>query len=105
MKIVETPIFSKRLKTIMDDDEYRLLQNELIIRPESGKIIPGSGGLRKLRWSSSHRGKRGGSRLIYYWFRREEIILMLFIYLKNETGDLTKDQIKILKSIVEGELK
>lgn len=49
MKIVETPIFTKRLKTIPDDDEYRLLQNELIIRPELGKVIPGSGGLRKLR--------------------------------------------------------
>jgi len=105
MKIIETPIFTKRLKTILDDDEYRLLQNELILRPEAGKVIPGSGGLRKLRWSGSSRGKRGGTRLIYYWFKSDEIILMLFIYLKKETKDLTKDQIKILKSIVEGELK
>lgn len=105
MRIIETPIFTKRLRDILEDDEYRLLQAELIIRPESGKIISGSGGLRKLRWSGSGRGKRGGSRLIYYWFKDEEVILMLMIYKKNETKDLTKDQIKILKSIVEGELK
>ncbi len=49
MKIIETSIFTKRLKTILDEEEYRLLQNELICRPESGKIIQGSGGLRKLR--------------------------------------------------------
>ena len=105
MKIIETPIFTKRVKTILKDEEYRLLQNEIIIKPESGKIIPGSGGLRKIRWSGSGRGKRGGSRLIYYWFRGDEIILMLMIYTKNETEDLTKDQIKILKSLVEGEIK
>jgi mRNA-degrading endonuclease RelE of RelBE toxin-antitoxin system len=105
MKIIETPIFTKRLKKIVDDDEYRQLQNILILNPESGKIIKGSGGLRKLRWSGSGRGKRGGSRVIYYWLKDEEIIFMLLIYLKNESEDLTQDQIKILKSIVESELK
>jgi mRNA-degrading endonuclease RelE of RelBE toxin-antitoxin system len=105
MKIIETPIFTKRLKKIVDDDEYRQLQNILILNPESGKIVKGSGGLRKIRWSSSGRGKRGGSRIIYYWLKDEEIIFMLLIYLKNESEDLSQDQIKILKSIVESELK
>ena len=105
MIIIETPIFTKRVRILLKDEEYRLLQNELIDKPEIGKIISGSGGLRKLRWSGSGRGKRGGSRLIYYWCKGKEIILMLMIYQKNETEDLTNDQIKILKSIVEGELK
>jgi len=106
MKIIETAIFTKRLKKIVDDDdEYRQLQNILILNPESGKIIKGSGGIRKIRWSGSSRGKRGGSRIIYYWLKDEEIIFMLLIYLKNESEDLTQDQIKILKSIVESELK
>ena len=106
MKIIETPIFTKRLKNIVDDDdEYRQIQNILILNPESGKIIKGSGGLRKIRWSGSGRGKRGGSRIIYYWLKDEEIIFMLLIYLKNESEDLTQAQIKILKSIVESELK
>jgi mRNA-degrading endonuclease RelE of RelBE toxin-antitoxin system len=105
MIIIETPLFTKRVTAILKREEYRLLQKQLIARPESGKIIPGSGGLRKLRWSGSGRGKRGGSRLIYYLFKEKEIILMLLIYSKNESNDLTKNQIKILKSIVERELK
>ena len=105
MIIVETPIFTKRVTGVMGVEDYRLLQSELVLRPESGKIIPGSGGLRKLRWTGSGRGKRGGSRLIYYYMRDDKIIMMLFIYAKNETEDLTKDQIKVLRSIVEEELK
>ena len=104
MKIIETPIFTKKLKAILGVEDYRLLQNYLIDRPESGKVIPGSGGLRKLRWTGSGRGKRGGSRVIYYYFKGNEIILMLLIYRKNETEDLTKEQIKMLESIVKGEL-
>jgi len=105
MVIVETPIFTKRVTTILSPEDYRLLQSELVLRPESGKIITGSGGLRKLRWTGSGRGKRGGSRLIYYFMRDDKVILMLFIYAKNETEDLTKDQIKVLRSIVQEELK
>ncbi len=105
MIIVETPIFTKRVTTILGLDDYMLLQKELVLRPESGKIIPGSGGLRKMRWTGSGRGKRGGSRLIYYYMRDDKVILMLFIYAKNETENLTKDQIKVLRSIVEEELK
>lgn len=105
MIIVETSIFTRRLKTIMTDEDYHELQKELITRPEAGKIIPGSGGLRKLRWSGSGRGKRGGSRIIYYWFSEKEIILMLYIYTKKETDDLIPEQLKILKKIVEQEFK
>ena len=105
MRIIETPIFTKRLKSILPDSEYRLLQNALVLKPDTGKIIPGSGGLRKIRWSGSGRGKRGGSRIIYYWVKQDEIILMLFIFNKNEDEDLTKDQLKLLKSIVESEYK
>ena len=105
MKIIETPIFTHRLTKIMTDEDYRKLQIDLIARPDAGKIIPGSGGLRKLRWIGSGRGKRGGSRIIYYWFSQEELILMLFIYTKKEQDDLTSEQLKILKTMIEQELK
>jgi len=85
----------------MDEEVYRELQNELIESPEIGKIIQGSGGIRKIRWSGSGRGKRGGSRLIYYWAKSKEQIYMLFIYEKNELSDLTKDQLSALKKAVE----
>jgi len=105
MVIIETPTFTRRIQDVLADDEYRLLQTQLVQKPDSGKIIPGSGGLRKLRWSTSGRGKRGGIRVIYYWFVSPEIILMLFAYPKNEQDDLTPDQLKQLRKIIEGELR
>jgi mRNA-degrading endonuclease RelE of RelBE toxin-antitoxin system len=66
MIIIETPIFTKQLLATLSDDEYRLFQNMLLTRPDAGKVIPGSGGLRKLRWTAEGRGKRGGLRVIYY---------------------------------------
>lgn len=105
MKIVETPIFTRRVNEILSDDEYRLIQNALVLRPDLGKIIQGSGGLRKLRWSGSGRGKRGGSRVIYYWFKGRDTILMLFIYKKKERDELSKEQLNILRELVERELQ
>jgi mRNA-degrading endonuclease RelE of RelBE toxin-antitoxin system len=105
MKIIETTIFTKRLKTFLQDEEYRNLQNELILNPGKGKIIRESGGLRKTRWSIPGRGKRGGVRIIYYWLNKKETILMLLIYSKKDQDDLTSKQLKILKTLVEKELR
>jgi mRNA-degrading endonuclease RelE of RelBE toxin-antitoxin system len=103
MVIVETPIFTKQLLSSLSDDEYRLFQNELLERPDAGKVIPGSGGLRKLRWAAEGRGKRGGLRVIYYWFTARGTILLLFIYPKNVQDNLTPDQLKQLKKVIEEE--
>jgi hypothetical protein len=70
-----------------------------------GAIIPQSGGLRKIRWSMSGRGKRGGIRAIYYWVMAENQILMLFMYPKSVKDDLTPQQLKVLREIVEKEFK
>lgn len=103
MVIIETPIFTKQLLATLSDDEYRELQRGLLGHPEAGKIIPGSGGLRKLRWAFDGRGKRGGVRLIYYWFTAQGNLLLLFMYPKNVQDDLTPDQLRQLKRIVEEE--
>jgi mRNA-degrading endonuclease RelE of RelBE toxin-antitoxin system len=103
MVIIETPIFTRQLLAILSDDEYRELQKGLLGHPEAGKVIPGSGGLRKLRWAFDGRGKRGGVRLIYYWFTAQGSLLLLFIYPKNVQDDLTPDQLRQLKRIVEEE--
>jgi len=105
VKIIETTIFTKKVNTLLTDDEYRNLQNNLVIKPELGKVIRGSGGLRKIRWGASGRGKSSGVRIIYYWIVQKRIILMLLIYPKNEQDDLTSSQLKILKSLVEKEFK
>ena len=103
MVIIETSVFTRRVTALLSDDEYRELQATLVERPKAGPVIPGSGGIRKLRWSASGRGKRGGARVIYYWATEQEHLLMLFIYVKNESDDLTQDQIKTLRHIVERE--
>ena len=72
-------------------------------RPDAGKVIPGGGGLRKLRWSAGGRGKRGGVRVIYYWFTSRATILLLFMYPKNVQDNLTQDQLKQLIKIVDEE--
>lgn len=84
----------------MSDEEYRELQVFLVGNPISGDLIQGSGGLRKLRWSGSGRGKRGGTRIIYYWWA-PETLFMLFPYRKREAEDLTSDQVRQLKAVVE----
>ena len=105
MLVVETPVFTRRVLKLLTDDDYRLLQHELVARPDVGKIIRGSGGLRKVRWAATGRGKRGGVRVIYYWAVDREIILMLLIYGKNERDDLTAEQLRVLKGLVEEEFK
>jgi hypothetical protein len=103
MEIIETSIFTRRITELLSDDEYRELQSSLVENPKKGSVIPGSGGLRKLRWSCSGHGKRGGSRIIYYWATSKMQLLMLFIYAKNEKDDLSPEQRKSLRHIVEKE--
>lgn len=101
MEFVETPTFTRLVLGLMEDDEYRQLQVTLALRPDIGKVIPGSGGIRKMRWAGSGRGKRGGLRLIYYWRVAEGQILMLLAYPKSERDNLTAEQIRQLKRLVE----
>jgi len=103
MVIIETSVFTRRVTELLPDDEYRELQAMLVDRPDAGSLIPGGSGLRKIRWSASGHGKRGGARIIYYWATPQERILMLYIYAKNETENLTPGQTKTLKQIVEKE--
>jgi hypothetical protein len=95
---VETPIFNRRVLQYMGDDDYGEMQMFLAQRPDSGSIIKGSGGLRKLRWAGSGRGKRGGLRVIYYWWVAPARISLLLLYPKNERDDLTVDQLNKLRS-------
>jgi mRNA-degrading endonuclease RelE of RelBE toxin-antitoxin system len=103
MLVVETSIFTRRLQGLLGDEEYRLLQLHLAGQPEVGAVIKGTGGLRKVRWSVGARGKRGGVRVIYYWSKPLDRILMLLIYSKTERDDLTPGQLRILRKIVEAE--
>lgn len=84
MKLVfkETPVFTKLIKDLLSDDEYKELQIHLIENPESGDVIKGTGGLRKVRWAQKDTGKSGGIRVIYYWVTEESQILCFWPTLK-----------------------
>ena len=88
MLFIEAPTFTRLVQDYLDDDEYAALQWALALRPEAGAIIPGSGGIRKLRWEAKGRGKRGGLRVIYYWRNREGEIVLLTLYAKNEAENI-----------------
>jgi hypothetical protein len=101
MEFIETPTFTKSVLKLLEDDDYAKLQAALALRPDLGKVIPGGGGIRKARWAASGRGKRGGLRVIYYWQAADDIIWMLLAYSKNEREDISHDQVRQLKILVE----
>jgi hypothetical protein len=70
--------------------------------PKAGDVIRSSGGLRKVRWTAQGRGKRGGSRVIYYFQDSEDRIYLVYGYTKNESEELTPEQIRVLANIVKG---
>lgn len=98
-------MFTRRVLKLLADDDYRLLQQTLVADPETGALMQHSAGLRKMRWSIAGRGKRGGVRVIYYWAAARETILMLLIYSKSEQDDLTPQQLRILRHLIEEEFK
>jgi len=83
MRFIETPIFTRAVRGLVGDDDYRALQMALMLRPEQGALIRGAGGLRKVRWGGSGRGKRGGVRIIYYWAADQQAFYMLLAYAKT----------------------
>ncbi|WP_413400679.1 type II toxin-antitoxin system RelE/ParE family toxin [Pseudoalteromonas sp. KJ71-7] len=98
---VESSIFEKYRELYLSDDEYRLFQADLMVNPKQGDVIQGTGGLRKVRVASKGKGKRGGSRVIYYYLDEKRRFYLLTIYSKNEVTDLTADQKKQLKEFLE----
>ena len=101
MVIIETPIFTKLITDLMNDDEYKDLQEALVTRPDRGALIKSGGGLRKVRWALEGRGKSGGVRIIYYWMTEDDQLYMLFAFPKNVQGNLTDAQTKKLRQMVE----
>src|SRR5580658_9819117 len=88
VEFIETPVFTKEIVRLLPEDSYRRLQFALFLRPDTGDVIRGSGGLRKIRWEIPGRGKRGGLRVIYYWDAANRIY-MLLPYKKSDQEDLT----------------
>jgi len=105
MRFVETPLFTAAIRRHLNDEQYRQLQIALMLRPEQGPVIQGSGGLRKVRWATTGAGKRGGLRVIYYWAPRDQAFYLVYAYTKSEQGDLTPAQTRQLGQVVREEFK
>lgn len=100
MVFLETAVFTRQIRALMDDDQYRLLQIRMLVDPTIGDLISGSGGLRKVRWGVPGRGKRGGARVIYYLAAGHDQIYLLLAYDKREQADLTPGQLRALRALV-----
>lgn len=99
---IESKLFSRLVGEYLTDDEYARLQGTLIEAPEGGALVPGSGGVRKLRWAQPGRGKRGGIRVIYYAKTREGVIWMLTIYAKNEEANIPAHVLRKIREEIDG---
>ena len=98
---IETRLFTKLVLEYLNDDDYTRLQETLMREPESGPVIPGTGGVRKLRWAAPGRGKRGGYRVIYYVRRAHGVIWMLTMYPKNVAENLPAHVLRQIAKEVE----
>jgi len=98
---IETKLFSRLVGEYLSDEEYSKLQQVLIETPDAGDVIPGSGGIRKLRWKVSGRGKRGGVRVIYYARSRQGRIWMLTLYAKNVSENISAHILKKIKEEID----
>ena len=100
MVFVETPTFMKQAFGALPDEELRQVQKLLMARPDAGDTIHGTGGVRKLRWKGVGHGKRGGLRIIYYWYPPKSQVYLLLMYPKNVQDDPTSQQADALRRIV-----
>ena len=107
MEFIEAPVFTRYVHEYLDDEGYGALQKQLAANPQAGDVMPGTGGFRKVRWADPRRGKgrRGGLRIIYFYFESDHQVWMMTLYGKDEADDLTPSQKKSLKVALDAELK
>jgi hypothetical protein len=102
ISFVETKLFTRLVGQYLTDEEYSSLQRELVENPEVGSVIPGSGGVRKMRWGMAGRGKRGGLRIIYFLRIRQGQFWMLTLYPKNVADNIPAHVLKQIKEEIDG---
>ena len=97
--VAETPIFTRQTEKLFTEDEKQELIDFLAENPLAGELIPGTGGVRKVRFAASGRGKRGGARIIYYYLDDSMPLYALLAYAKNERSDMTPDEKRAVSTL------
>ena len=102
LTFIETPVFTAQITSLLDDDKYLEFQKMLIANPEAGRVVSGTGGLRKIRWKHPGRqkGKRGGIRVIYFYRMHVSQVLLLTAYNKDHQSNLSNSQKRFFREIV-----
>ena len=98
--IIETPVYAKKATALLDEEERESLAAFIALHPMSGSVIPGSGGIRKLRWRSTDGGKRGGHRVIYFNRLPQGQIWLLTIFSKRQQVNLSKRELILIQRAV-----
>jgi mRNA-degrading endonuclease RelE of RelBE toxin-antitoxin system len=97
--VAETPVFSRQASKLFNEEQKRELIDFLAMNPEVGDEIPGTGGVRKVRFAASGRGKRGGARVIYYYLDETIPIYALLVYAKNVKTDMSPDEKRVIAAL------
>ncbi|MFI5021399.1 MAG: addiction module toxin RelE [Alphaproteobacteria bacterium] len=100
VSVCETTLFQRTAADIMAPNDIEELINHLACNPEAGDVIPGTGGIRKIRWRRAGRGKRGGARVIYYYHDETLPLLMLLAYAKSAAADIIAVQKRRMAALV-----
>lgn len=103
MEFIESSIFTKYVYDYLTENEYYGFQNYLLQHPKAGNVVPRSGGVRKIRWSTPGSGKRGGVRIIYFYKMKESEIWLLTIYRKSEVDNIPAHQLKEIAKEIRNE--
>ena len=102
--VVETASFLRDAEKLLSENERQDVVNLLAADPQCGDLIPGGGGIRKVRFALAGRGKRGGARIIYFFHNRDMPVFALALFAKNERSDLSRGELnalaKAMKAIV-----
>lgn len=100
MRIITTSRYERAIRKLMSEADRRAMETVIVADPGAAPVIPGTGGLRKLRWAGSGRGKRGGIRTIYFWHAGPDAIYLLTAYAKADRDDLSPADRKALARLV-----
>jgi hypothetical protein len=97
--VAELPMFTSQAAAIFSAEEKEAVISFLAANPLAGDEIPGTGGVRKVRVPAKGKGKRGGARVIYYWYSENAPLYALLVYAKNKKTDLTPDEAKVVSAL------